>query len=71
MGLTREISEAELFAKFASCLDFAASDLDRRGLFDALNHLERQPAGWLTRLIDLRGRLAASPATVGAHQESP
>lgn len=69
--ITRRLSEAELFAKFASCLDFAASDLDRHGLFDALNHIDRQPAGWLTRLIDLRGRLAASPAAVGTHQESP
>lgn len=49
--ITRPLSEQELYAKFASCLDFAASDLDRRGLFDTLNHLERQPAAWLARAV--------------------
>jgi 2-methylcitrate dehydratase PrpD len=51
--IARPLDDAELFEKFASCLDFAGSDLDRRSLFDALNGIERQPAGWL-------GRLAAS-----------
>lgn len=66
--ITRPLTEAELFAKFASCLDFAASDLDRRGLFDALNHLDRQDAGWLAPAIANRGRVAESAATL---QESP
>jgi 2-methylcitrate dehydratase PrpD len=56
--ITRPLSEAELFAKFASCLDFAASVLDRRGLFDALNHLDRQPAGWVARAVAHKGRVA-------------
>jgi 2-methylcitrate dehydratase PrpD len=54
--ITRPLTAAELFAKFASCLDYAASDLDRRGLFDAFDTLERQPAGWLARVVADRGR---------------
>jgi 2-methylcitrate dehydratase PrpD len=62
--ITRPLSEAELFAKFSSCLDFAASDLDRRGLFDSLNHLDRQPAGWLARATAAKGR---TNVTAAAH----
>ena len=54
--ITRPLTAAELFAKFSSCLDYAASDLDRRGLFDAFDTLERQPAGWLARAVADRGR---------------
>jgi 2-methylcitrate dehydratase PrpD len=54
--IARPVTDAELYAKFASCLDFAASDLDRRGLFDAFNDIHRQPAGWLARLVTARGR---------------
>ena len=54
--IARPVSEQDLFAKFASCLDFAASDLDRRGLFDAFNDIHRQPAGWLARLVAARGK---------------
>ncbi|HEX6634765.1 MAG TPA: hypothetical protein VF038_12410, partial [Usitatibacter sp.] len=53
--IARPLDDEELFAKFASCLDFAASGLDRRGLFDAFNRIERQPAGWLARLVHARG----------------
>jgi 2-methylcitrate dehydratase PrpD len=61
--ITRPLSEAELFEKFASCLDFAASDLDRRGLFDSFNHLDRQPAGWLARAVAAKGRTSVAEAT--------
>jgi 2-methylcitrate dehydratase PrpD len=60
--ITRPLSEKELFEKFASCLDYAGSSLDRRGLFDALNHLERQPAGWLTRAVAHKGRADVAEA---------
>jgi len=62
--ISRPLNEQELYQKFASCLDFAASDLDRRGLFDTLNNLERLPAGWLTAAIANKGRTAA--ATIAA-----
>jgi 2-methylcitrate dehydratase PrpD len=64
--ISRPLSEQELFDKFASCLDFAASDLDRRGLFDALLHLDRQPAGWLTRAVAHKGRSDVAE-TAAAH----
>jgi 2-methylcitrate dehydratase PrpD len=48
--ITRPLNEAELFAKFASCLEFARSPLDARALFDAFNRLEARPAGWLAEL---------------------
>ncbi len=54
--ISRPLTEAELYAKFASCLDFAASPLDRRGLFDAFNRLETQPAGWLAKIVANQGR---------------
>ena len=54
--IARPVSEQDLFAKFASCLDFAASELDRRGLFDAFNDIHRQPAGWLARLVAAKGK---------------
>jgi 2-methylcitrate dehydratase PrpD len=65
--ITRPLSEEELFAKFASCLDFAASDLDRRGLFDSLNHLDRQPAGWLARAVAHKGRTDVAETAAAAH----
>ncbi len=66
--ITAPLTEAELHAKFASCLAFAKSPLDARGLFDTLNHLERQPAGWIARTIQNKGRApAARPAA--AEQE--
>ena len=61
--IARPLTEPELYAKFASCLDFAASPLDRRGLFDAFNALDRQPAGWLARLVAAKGRSAPARAT--------
>ena len=60
--ITRPLDEAELFAKFTSCLDFAASRLDRRALFDALSHLDRQPAGWIARAVANQGRSAVATA---------
>jgi 2-methylcitrate dehydratase PrpD len=60
--IARPVSEQDLFAKFASCLDFAASNLDRRGLFDAFNTIERQPAGWLARLVAAQGKAETVPA---------
>jgi 2-methylcitrate dehydratase PrpD len=60
--ITRPLSESELFEKFASCLDFAASGLDRRGLFDSFNHLDRQPAGWLARAVAAKGRTSLAEA---------
>ena len=64
--IARPLGEEELFAKFASCLDFAASDLDRRAVFDAFNTIERQPAGWLARLVAGKGRAAAPAHAVSA-----
>lgn len=61
--ISRPLNEEELFEKFSSCLDFAASDLDRRGLFETLNHLDQQGAGWLSRVVAGKGRLAQA-ATV-------
>lgn len=58
--IANPLDEAELFAKFASCLDFAASSLDRRGLFDALNTIERQPAGWLASLVSTHTRAGSA-----------
>jgi 2-methylcitrate dehydratase PrpD len=66
--ISRPLTELELYAKFASCLDFAASPLDRRGLFEALIHLDRQPAGWLGPLVARQGRPAPSAT---ASLESP
>lgn len=66
--ISRPLTGLELYAKFASCLDFAASPLDRRGLFDALDHLDRQPAGWLGPLVARQGRPVP---TVLASQEAP
>ena len=60
--ISRPLDEAELFEKFSSCLDFAASDLDRRGLFDTLNHLDQQGAGWLARAVAGKGRVAVAAA---------
>lgn len=54
--ISRPLNQQELFEKFSSCLDFAASDLDPRGLFETLNHLEQQAAGWLARVIAAKGR---------------
>jgi len=62
--ITRPLATDELFAKFASCLDYARSDLDRRGLFDALRNLDRQPAGWLPCVI--ASRAGAAPAAMPA-----
>ena len=61
--IANPLSEADLYAKFASCLDFAASPVDRRALFDALNGIERQPAGWIARLV-------AAPAAARARKET-
>lgn len=58
--MTRPLAEAELFAKFASCLQFAGSALDARGLFDTLSQLERQPPGWIAKAIERKG-LADAP----------
>jgi len=60
--ISRPLSEEELFEKFSSCLDFAACDLDRRGLFETLNHLDQQPAGWLARVVAGKGRVAQGAA---------
>ena len=60
--IARPLDEAELFAKFASCLDYAGSDLDRRGLFQALDRVAAQPAGWIARVVATRGRLPAAHA---------
>lgn len=49
--IARPLSEKEMFEKFSSCLDFGASPLNRRALFDALNQIERQPAGWLSEAV--------------------
>jgi len=45
------LEEGELFTKFESCLRFANSRLDARALFDTLNSLAAQPAGWLRKTL--------------------
>jgi 2-methylcitrate dehydratase PrpD len=63
--INRPLSEAELFAKFASCLAFAGSSLDARTLFGSLNQLDRQPAGWLRHPLSgstARGTEHAAPS---------
>lgn len=60
--INRPLAESELFEKFSSCLDFAASELDRRGLFDTLNHLDQQGAGWIARAVAGKGRVAEAAA---------
>jgi len=60
--ITRPLGEAELFAKFASCLAFAKSSLDPRGLFAAFNTLDRQPAGWLAGLVARSAKPIAAAA---------
>jgi len=60
--IARPVSEQDLAAKFSSCLDYAASDLDRHGLFEAFNTIERQPAGWLARLVAAQGKAETVPA---------
>lgn len=54
--ISRPLNPEELFEKFSSCLDFAASNLDRRGLFETLEHLDLQGAGWLARVVAAKGR---------------
>jgi 2-methylcitrate dehydratase PrpD len=66
--ITRPLTEAELFAKLASCLEFARSPLDARALFDAFNRLEARPAGWLAGL-GAQARGAKASAAAAAHQE--
>jgi 2-methylcitrate dehydratase PrpD len=60
--ISRPLSEDELFAKFSSCLDFAASELDPRQLFETLSRLDGQPAGWLTGAVDHKGRTESAAA---------
>ena len=60
--IARPVTEAELYAKFASCLEYAGSDLDARGLFAALQSVEAQPPGWIARAVAARGRVAAAHA---------
>ena len=65
--IARPLDEQEMFDKFASCLDFAASDLDRRALFDALNSLPKQPAGWIGKVVAGKGRASAATSTAAVY----
>ncbi|WP_094853243.1 MmgE/PrpD family protein [Bordetella genomosp. 10] len=58
--IERPLSREELYAKFRSCLDFAASPLDPEALFASLEALPRQPAGWLRVATQQGGRTPAA-----------
>lgn len=65
--IMRPLTEQELYTKFASCLEFAGSGFDAQGLFTMLNHLDRQPAGWLGGVIARQGKVATQAATAAAN----
>lgn len=48
--ISRPLERDELKAKFASCLEVADSDLDPDCLFELLENIESQPAGWMHTL---------------------
>jgi len=54
--ISRPLTDDELFDKFASCLQFARSDLDPRGLFETLGRLEQLPPAWIAQCVATRGR---------------